>query len=172
MKPESLSMKHSRPQRGMTLVEMVISIVLISIAITAVLSVFSTSMGRSSDPLWKNKSLKLAQLYLDEILSKKYDASTPLGGIPASTSISCDVPFGGGDRSLFDNVDDFNGVNDAPPELVTGALSDYAGYRVQVVVTCAGGEVGVANDNAKRITVTVTPPNQPSMPFSVYRGNF
>ncbi|MFD2231968.1 type II secretion system protein [Alkalimarinus sediminis] len=165
-------MKLSHQYRGMTLVEMVISIVLISIAVTAVLSAFSTSMGRSSDPLWKNKSLKLAQLYLDEILSKKYDASTPLGGIPASTSISCDVPFAGGNRGLFDNVDDFNGVDDSPPALVTGALSDYTGYRVQVLVTCAGSEVGVANNNAKRITVTVTPPNQPPMPFSVYRGNF
>ncbi len=167
-------MKLTRHQNGMTLVEMVISIVLISIAITAVLSAFSTSMGRSSDPLWKNKSLKLAQLYLDEILSKKFDADTPLGGIPAvlPSSVNCDVPAGGGDRALFDDVDDFNGINDSPPQLVTGALSDYSGYRVQVLVTCAGGEVGVATNNAKRITVTVTPPNQASMPFSVYRGNF
>lgn len=167
-------MKSLQKQNGMTLVEMVISIVLISIAVTAVLSAFSSSMGRSSDPLWKNKSLKLAQLYLDEILSKKYDVSTPLGGIPASlpSAVSCDVPFAGGNRGIFDHVDRFNGVNDMPPALVTGALSDYAGYRVTVLVTCAGSEVGVANNNAKRITVTVTPPNQSPMPFSVYRGNF
>lgn len=161
-------------QRGMTLVEMVISIVLMSIAITAVLSAFSTSMGRSSDALWKNKSLKLAQLYLDEILSKKYDSNTPLGGIPAPSpaSVSCDVPAGGGNRALFDDVDDFNGVDDNPPQLVSGVLANYSGYRVQVAVTCAGTEVGVAANNAKRITVTITPPNQSPMPFSVYRGNY
>ena len=156
--------------KGMTLVEMVISIVLISIAITAVLSAFSTSMGRSSDPLWKSKSLKLAQLYLDEILSKKYDSSTPLGGIPATTS--CSVASSVGNRATFDDVGDFNGVNDSPPELVSGALADYANYRVQVSVSCVGGEVGLASNNAKRITVTITPPNQSPMPFSVYRGNF
>ena len=166
-------MKHSRPQSGMTLVEMVISIVLISIAITAVLSAFSTSMGRSSDPLWKNKSLKLAQLYLDEILSKKYDASTPLGGIPASTSVSCNVPGpASGSRANYDNVDDFNGIDEVPQFLKDGPLAAYSQYNVKVSVVCAGSEVGVANDNAKRITVTVTPPNQSPMPFSVYRGNF
>lgn len=165
-------MRTSQLQRGMTLVEMVISIVLMSIAITAVLSAFSSSMGRSSDSLWKNKSLKLAQLYLDEILSKKYDSNTPLGGIPAPASVNCNVPAGGGNRALFDDVDDFNGIDDNPPRLVSGVLANYTGYRVQVTVSCAGTEVGVAANNAKRITVTITPPNQSPMPFSVYRGNY
>ncbi|UZE95778.1 type IV pilus modification PilV family protein [Alkalimarinus alittae] len=167
-------MNSFRVQSGMTLVEMVISIVLISIAVTAVLSAFSTTMGRSSDSLWKNKSLKLAQLYLDEILSKKYDSSTPLGGVPASTTITCPIPAGGGgNRALYDNVDDYNGINDSPPKLVSGALANYTGYSVQVSVACAGNEVGIAdNSKAKRITVSITPPNQSPMPFSVYRGNY
>lgn len=174
MKPESLSMKHCRHQNGMTLVEMVISIVLISIAITAVLSAFSTSMGRSADPLWKNKSLKLAQLYLDEILSKKYDANTPLGGIPAATSVSCNVAGpASGSRANYDTVDDYNGIDEAPQLVTAGGMGTYSQYNVKVSVVCAGSDVNVANNrNAKRITVTITPPNQPPMPFSVYRGNF
>ena len=164
-------------QKGMTLVEMVISIVLISIAMTAMLTVFSTSMGRSADPLWKNKSLKLAQAYLDEILSKKYDANTPLGGIPAATSanISCDVagPAGGG-RENYDTVDDYNHLSDHPPKLVTNtSMTGYGEYTVNVTVVCAGDDVGLSeNEYAKLITVTVIPPNNASMPFSVYRGNF
>ena len=161
-------------QKGMTLVEMVISIVLISIAMSAMLTAFSASMGRSSDPLWKNKSLKLGQAYLDEILSKKYDANTPLGGIPAATSISCNVagPSGGG-RENYDDVDDYNDLRDNPPKLVTNSsMTGYDDYTVEVSVVCAGGDVGVSNDNAKLITVTVIAPNNSSMPFSVYRGNF
>ncbi len=162
----------------MTLVEMVISIVIVSIAMTAMLSAFSTSMGRSADPLWRNKSLKLAQAYLDEILSKPYDEGTPTGGIPAYNSVDCDALGSeeGDSRSLFDDVDDFKGLIDSPPELVTGEMSGYDGYRVVVDVVCAGGEISgagvVPNDQAKRITITITPPNQHSMPFSVYRGNF
>ncbi len=162
-------------QNGMTLVELVISIVLISIAMTAMLSAFSTSMGRSADPLWKNKSLKLAQAYLDEILSKKYDNDTPLGGIPATASINCGSlgPDGGETRAQFDDVDDYNGLSDKPPKLVTNInMAGYADYTVSVAVVCAGGDVSLSNSNAKRITVTVLSPNNTSMPFSVYRGNF
>ena len=169
------SRKQAR-QKGMTLVEMVISIVLVSIAMTAMLSAFSTSMGRSADPLWKTKSLKLAQAYLDEILSKKYDHDTPLGGIPAATGASvCGSlgPDGSEDRDDFDDVDDYNGLSDKPPKLVTNTdMTGYAEYTVQVAVVCAGGDVGVSASNAKRITVTVISPNNTSMPFSVYRGNF
>ena len=164
-------------QKGMTLVEMVISIVIISIAMTAMLSAFSTSMGRSADPLWKTKSLKLAQAYLDEILSKKYDANTPLGGIPApnSSSISCSVagPASGG-RDNYDTVDDYNDLSDNPPKLVTNTnMTGYDDYTVNVTVVCAGNDVGLSNNKyAKLITVTVISPNGSSMPFSVYRGNF
>ncbi|WP_250656583.1 type II secretion system protein [Alkalimarinus coralli] len=168
-------MKPAHKQRGMTLVEMVISIVLISIAMTAVLTAFSTSMGRSSDPLWKNKSLKLAQLYLDEILSKKYDVSTPLGGVPATPvgAVSCNVSGPkAGSRASYNNVDDYNGINEKPQFVTGAALGAYDGYNVKVSVVCAGDDVGLATNNAKRITVTVTPPGQSPMPFSVYRSNF
>ena len=142
---------------------------------TAMLSAFSTSMSRSADPLWKNKSLKLAQAYLDEILSKKYDNDTPLGGVPATTSISCGSlgPESGEIRAEFDDVDDYNSLSDNPPKLVTNNdMTGYAGYTVQVTVICAGDDVSVSNDNAKLITVTVTSPNNTTMPFSAYRGNF
>ena len=163
-------------QKGMTLVEMVISIVIISIAMTAMLSAFSTSMGRSADPLWKNKSLKLAQAYLDEILSKKYDKDTPLGGIPAleAVDISCNVAGpAAGARGNYDNIDDYNHLNEAP-KLVTGVnMPGYSDYTVDVSVVCDGTGAGLSNNNyAKLITVTVTPPNGSAMPFSVYRGNF
>ena len=170
-------MIYRHKQRGMTLVEMVISIVIVSIAMTAMLTAFSTSMGRSADPLWKNKSLKLAQAYLDEILSKPYDEGTPTGGIPAYDSVNCATlgSESGESRALFDDVDDYKGLTDSPPRLVTGAMTGYDGYGVVVDVVCAGSEVGgasVPNDQSKRITITITPPNQSSMPFSVYRGNF
>ncbi len=163
-------------QQGMTLVEMVISIVLISIAMTAVLTAFSTSMGRSADPLWKNKSIKLAQAYLDEILSKNYDNDTPLGGAPATLAINCGSlgPEVGESRADFDDVDDYHGIDEIPQLVTGGGLGTYNLYRVQVSVVCAGGELGlsVPNNQAKRVTVTVVPPNQSAMPFSAYRGNF
>lgn len=175
-------------QSGVTLVEMVITIVLVSIALVGVISAFSGSMSRSADPLWRNKSLKLAQLYLDEILAKPYDEQTlvgggyPIGFTYTTGAFGCsDAALGTdgeGSRADYDDVDDFDDISDTPPQNVLGTLdaSAYAGYQVSVQVSCDGTTVGAsgtnANAQAKRITVTVTPPNGQSMAFTAYRGNF
>jgi len=164
-------------QRGVTLVELVISIVILSIAMVAVMSSFSVSIGRSADPLWRNKSLKLAQLYLDEILSKNYDDATPLGGLPVDTNPSCGSlgPDGGETRATYNDVDDYDGTVDAPPVSLVGGLdSAYDNYSVSVSVECDNSnQVNASGTNhAKKISVTVTPPGQSDMVFAVYKGNF
>lgn len=176
-------------QRGVTLVELVVCIILLGIAASAMLTAFGNMMASSADPLWHNKSLKLGQLYLDEILAKAYDETTPLGGLPAATTIDCsalgeddgtgpnDEIDERGDRTLYDDVDDYNmAAYDRPVSLISSLDSSYDDYRVQVTVTCDGGSVGASgNEHAKRITVSVRAPNQdPAKPmvFSVYKGNY
>ena len=58
---------------GATLVELVITIVIIGVAIAGVVGAFSLIAGRSADPLNQTRAVALAQLYMDEILSRKYD---------------------------------------------------------------------------------------------------
>jgi len=170
-------------QKGVTLVELVISIVVLSIAMVAMMNSFSLSMSHSADPLWRNKSLKLAQLYLDEILSKNYDELTPVGGIPVVANPSCaslgsdGVGASAETRATYDDVDDYNGIDDLPPKNLTNSIdSSYALYRVTVEVTCDGDSVGAtggtADNNAKKITVTVTPPDQSPMTFAAYKANY
>lgn len=170
----SLNRRLLSNQSGVTLVELVISITIISIAIVAILTAFSGSMGRSADPLWRNKTMKLAQLYLDEILSKPYDDSTPLGGVPASTTADrCVISDEGQARAEYDDVDDYDVITNALPSSLTGNMDSYAQYRVSISVSCSGNGVNAtSNQDAKLITVTITPPNQLAMSFSVYRGNF
>ncbi|MCP5162534.1 MAG: type II secretion system protein [Hahellaceae bacterium] len=159
----------------MTLVELVITIVVISIAMVAVLTAFSGAMGRSADPLWRNKTLKLAQLYLDEMTTKKFDETTPVGGVPASTAVTCSgLGAEEADRSLYDDVDDYHNLNETPPlNQKGGALNGYAGYRVQVSVTCSGTLVGAADDSQiKKISLTITPPGEAPVLFSSFVGNF
>ena len=169
-------MKFERSQAGVTLIELIISIVVISIALVAVLTSFSFSVSQSADPLWRNKSLKLAQLYLDEILARAYDESTPVGGLPPVASPSCSGlgPESGETRATYDDVDDYNGVNDAPPVSLIGAIdSSYGSYRVQVSVSCDGGTVSASgNSHAKKILVRVTPPGESTIAFAAYKGNF
>lgn len=176
------AMACSSHQKGVTLVELVISIVVLSIAMVALMNAFSVSMGTSGDPLWRNKTLKLAQLYLDEILSKNYDHNTPLGGLPFVSAPSCSglgSDSGETDRTDFNDVDDYHGLTESPPLSLTGSLdASYASYSVSVAVICDGTVVsamnssGVSNAQAKKISVTITPPNQSPLTFAVYKGNF
>lgn len=173
---------NKRYQKGVTLVELVISIIIMSIAMVALMNAFSLSMSSSADPLWRNKTLKLAQLYLDEILAKNYDDSTPIGGVPVLATPDCTGlgKDGSEDREDFNDVDDYHSITDEVPKSIIAALDNsYTAYRVSVEVTCVGKQVGAVNagnalhnDHAKKITVTITPPGQTPIPFSVYKANF
>nr|WP_312846323.1 prepilin-type N-terminal cleavage/methylation domain-containing protein [Marinobacter arenosus] len=161
-----------RAVRGATLVELVITIVIISIAIAGVVGAFALISGRSADPLNETRAVALGQLYVDEILSKKYDEQTPQGGVPRYTG-ACTIGADGAEtRASFDDVDDYDGLSDAPPASALGGISGYAGFSVDVSVTCAGTEVGLPASQAKRIDVLVSAPDDRRFVFSAYRANF
>lgn len=168
-------------QTGVTLVELVISIIILSIAMVALMNSFSVSMLNSADPLWRNKTLKLSQLYLDEILAKNYDHNTPVGGMSYVVSPDCSSlgPDGSESRATYNDVDDYNGLSGTPVSLIAPLDSSYANYQVSVEVECKGNQVDAVNASnvvsstqAKKITVTITPPGQSAIPFSAYKGNF
>lgn len=152
-----------RRQRGVTLVELIVFIVVISLALGAMLSVYRYSVVNSADPLVRVRLLEAAQSRLDRVLAQPYDAQTPPGGVPACGS---NPPSGTPDPppcADSGGVSDFDGQSDTP----------YDGYSRTVNVTFAGDELGLADDSyAKRITVTVTAPNGESLTLSAYRSNF
>ena len=67
-------------QHGATLVELVMTIVIISVAIAGVVGAFSLIAGRSADPLNQTRAVALAQLYIDEILARRFAEASPNGG--------------------------------------------------------------------------------------------
>ncbi len=161
---------------GVTLIELLITIVILAIMVVAVVSGISTSISRSADPLITHKSVLLAQAYADEILTKRFTEDTPIGGVPAVTGTAACVagPNGVEGRADFDDVDDYDGVDDAPPVLQTGAALDgYGDYRVTVGVACAGTALGLAaNEYAKAVTINVFGPGGRALTFTSYRGNY
>ena len=165
-----------KKQSGVTLVELVITIVVLGIALSALVSSLSQGIGQSSTPMWEGKALELQQAYLDEILAMAFDDATPVGGGEVLAADNpCTLSNEGQARTNFDDVDDYNGLNDTPPVLIDSTIdmSQYAQYQVTAGVSCAGTEVGLSNDRlAKRITVTVTAPAGVSRTVSVYKGNF
>ena len=62
-----------RPQRGMALVELVITIVIIGIAAAALFSAMASITARSADPLLRQQSVMIAESYLSAALALPYD---------------------------------------------------------------------------------------------------
>lgn len=165
-----------RGQHGATLVELVMTIVVISVAIAGVVGAFSLIAGRSADPLNQTRAIALAQLYMDEILARQYANISPTGGgevNAASADCGDPGPEGSESRRTFDDVDDYHNLTDAPPQNGDArALDGYSGFSVAIQVACAGGDVSLDNHDAKRIDITITDPSNQSYAFSAYRGNF
>ena len=168
---------------GYTLIELVVVIVVLSLALTGVTLVINQAVRQSPEALVQTRAMELAQTYLDEIYSKRYDENSGQGGIPRCDSTDtnfkpCSNTLGseeGSNRVLFDDVDDYDGLNEQPPtSIVDGStLTNYASYGVQVSVVYAGTELGLASNRyAKRVTITITTPLGNTIPVSVYRMNF
>ncbi|MFO7530450.1 MAG: type II secretion system protein [Marinobacter sp.] len=162
-------------QLGVTLVELIITIIVLGVAIAGVVGAFSVISGRSADPLNQTRAITLSQLYMDEILTRYYDESTPVGGgkVP-SGDVDCTTAGPDGEtRPTYDDADDYDGLSDSPPKDGEGNdLSGYGGFAVTVAVACAGSEVGVAEQEAKRIDITITDPSGQDWLFTAYRANF
>lgn len=171
-----------RLQSGATLVELVIAIVILGIAIVPLTMTLSFSASHSADSMIEVKVIELGQAYIEEIVSKRYDDNTAQGGSPPCSASG--VPCGtigaeaGETRALFDDVDDYHGVDDSPPlDSLGSARLGYDRFRVEVEVSYADASEVTAygldsTADAKKILVRVHPPVGTPVTFDVYRSNF
>lgn len=155
---------HPRAQHGMTLVELVMTIVILGIAAAALFSAMAAINGRSADPMQRQQSLAIAEAYMEEITLQAFPANTTCAG---SNS--------GAGRSSFDDVCDYNGLTyaGAQPFAPRNALSitplaGLEGYQVGVNVRLQALN-GVA---AMRITVSVTDLTGQVLTLDGYRANY
>ncbi|WP_169792260.1 type IV pilus modification PilV family protein [Pseudohongiella spirulinae] len=190
-------MSNRRVQRGVTLIELIAVIVILAISLVGVTAAISGAISRSSDVMLETRAVALAQSYLDEILSRRFDENSAPRGIPPCRSNCTDeIDFGpdGGEtgRADFDDVDDYHGLDEGAGQ--ADPLQDaegnerlgYENFRVRVEVRYLRLGVGeieedlatAPNDltdeqDAKLITVTVSHVEQPGgWMFSVYKANF
>jgi len=136
--PRSYGIIKRSHQAGVTLIELIISIIVISIALSGILVVMNLTVSRSADPMIYHQSLAIAESYLEEILLQAYaDPDTS----------------GETDRALFDDVDDYHGLNDIGVRNQLGTVvSTLTNYTVTVTVT---PRTLTNSISAKQITVNV-----------------
>lgn len=125
-------------QTGLTLIELVTSIVVISLAAAALLGVMGFLATASGISLAQARAQAIASSYLNEALSKPF--------------IDPDGSDGEATRALFDDVDDFNGLDDVAATDQAGAAA--GPFRVRVTV--AAGTLGALPASAvRRVDVRV-----------------
>lgn len=154
----------NKSQSGFTLLELIVFIVVVSIALAGLLGVFNRAASNSIDPLVQIRALECAQAKMDEILARKFDNNTPSGGLPACGSadlgaVACLGIIAGG---ALNDVGDYNGHTDNTLDQC----------QISVSVSAAGADIGLANALARRIIVTVNSDGGGSAVISAYRANF
>jgi MSHA pilin protein MshD len=147
-------------QRGVTLVELVVAIVIVSIAAVAVIGAISWTMQRGAESMVRQQAVAVAEAYLEEILLQP--VAVPTGAV-ATTN-----------RALFSYEDEYNGLSDT-----AGAVDQYgspitslSGYNVSVSVVPTTALTGITAANARQITVTVADPNGATVVLTGYRANY
>ncbi len=146
----------SRGERGATLIELVISIVVIAIAASAVLGVLSASVGRSADAMVLSQAVAIAEAYLEEISRKPFLDPDGVDGEAA--------------RPAFDDVDDYHGlVDNGARDQFGSALAPLSQYTVTVTVTPSTALAGVPQVDAERIDVRVTYPGNGAVALTGYK---
>lgn len=147
-----------RQQRGVTLIELIVAMLVISVAMVGVLMVMNYTVSRSADPVIQHQALAIAEAYLEEIQLKAY--SDPDGS-------------SGESRANYDDVDDYDGLNDDPPLDQSGTeITALAGYRVSVSVRPHSFGPAGTQVAGKKITVRVQRGSEVDLTLVGYRAQY
>jgi len=132
-------------QTGMTLVELIVSIVILGFVGISLMIIMTNTSLQSAKPMIDVQAAIIGKAYMEEILSKSY--SDPDGASETT-------------RDEFDDVEDYSG---------TDTLSGYTvTYSVKKKDPC--NDIAKITSECKKITVSVKHQSQSnSLPFVAYK---
>lgn len=163
-------------QRGLTLIELMLFVVVVGIALSAMLKVFVTATTASADPMVRRQQLAIAESLLREVTLMPFtwcdptDANVETATSAAVSPTGCATlsdsmgPEAGqtryGPTNFFNNVNDYadftmSGIRD----VTNTAIAGLTGYSASVAVAAAALDDIPAGGQALKITVTVTAPD-------------
>jgi MSHA pilin protein MshD len=130
-------------QRGFTLLELVVTLVILGVAFAAIAGLVGTLGGGSASPVLQTQALYIAEGYLEEAMLKAY--SDP-DGIDEGSATS---------RDLWDDVVDYRRLDTAaaPTDSTGVGIPGLSRYRVRMTV---GEPVTVGGATTRRVEVQVS----------------
>ncbi|MDX1519116.1 MAG: prepilin-type N-terminal cleavage/methylation domain-containing protein [Gammaproteobacteria bacterium] len=182
---------------GVTLIELIIAIVIISLATAGIMLLISDTTRRSGDPLLTEQASAIAQAYMEEIQTKQFcDPDWDHDGVPPNNTdcpvhcvaSACTVCKGLGSgwttetRPTYDDVCDYSAISGEVPTSQNGATVNGLGqYQVSVSIdSSASATIGPAGNvlsgNAGQVVLINVTVSHPAMENDVivsgYRSNF
>jgi MSHA pilin protein MshD len=181
---------------GVTLIEMIVVIVILSIALTAITNLLGINTQKGAGTGLETKAIELAESLAGEIRSKRYDENSPVSGVPpcdgvsgaSACTASASLGLEAGEtaspytRVNFDDVDDYDGVDEGSGSATGHDLLDVAGnqrsgyqnFRVQIAVSYSGNVAPRSGEvtDSKKVQLTITQPNGEALDFTFHVGNY
>ena len=172
-------------QRGLSLIELLVFIVVVGIAVTGVVSVYSLNARTSADPLMRKQAVAIAESLLEEVLANHFtycdpddaNAETAINAAGCATTAEAIGPEAGETRydnlAPFDNVNDYHGFSMTGIRDITDtAVDGLNAYTAAIQVQSAGSFNGIPADETLLVTVTVTAPGNPGVILSGTRTRY
>lgn len=159
-----------RRQFGLTLIELIVFMVIISVGVTGMLSVMNVTTKYSVDPMVRKQALSVAEAVMDEVLAKEF--ANPTGGFTEASSTCAN-------RNLYDDVVDYNCFKTSSANRISGAntlgassIASLAAYSASVDIDTGTAALGLTGGTQViTIKVTVTGNGQ-NIALTGYRTNY
>ena len=188
--PSAVVFQQTAKLRGSSLIELILFIVIVSVALAGILLVMNTTTRASADPLIRKQALAIAESLMEEVqlmpltFCDPDDANvitaanvagcatvsedTAIGAEPGETRYSSTTPF--------DNVSDYhnfamNAGNGGIRDISNVQIANLAAYTATIAMRQAAWG-GIAAADSLLITVTVTAPNGEMVALDSYRTRY
>jgi MSHA pilin protein MshD len=156
--------------KGFSLAEILVSVVVITVALVPLITVLGQGVKRGKDPQRITVAQMLAQDLMEEIMCKKFDEDPTNPDTTARLGPdSLETRPGNPTNRNYDDVDDYDGYTDGwtladpliPPKEVDGTeMTEYINYFRSVVVDYVSETnldlISTSITRFKRVTVTVS----------------
>lgn len=176
-------------QKGISLIELIMFIVIVSVGIAGILSVMNVTTKNSADPLLRKQALAIAESLLEEIELQPFTYCAPedAEALTADSAANCEEPTNSEDvlpaaarvsntaQRDAANVSDYNNFSMTPIRNISGELIDgLAAYSVSVAINQVGDIFvpPVPKNDVLQIDVSVQGPADTDITLTGYRFRY
>jgi len=155
-----MTVHHNQPcarkyEVGATLIELIVTIIIISVSLSGILSIVNLTTRRSADPIMQYQAIAIAESYIEEISL-----------LPVTANPDRSVA---GNRASFDNIEDYNGLSDSQARDQSGnVIAGLENYAVTVAIS----NDTLSSIVMKVITVTVSRSGTQDITITGYKADY